>query len=417
MNALFVHYGEGTANSLNHIGVFARCLLAQGHLVAATGPDNWAATWSERPEALRCFSHRKLLTDPGQLNWNGNTIIHLWTPRAPGAPVATMLRRQFGEQARLVVHLEDNEAHLYQEAIRKAKEGSIWRRQRRANQAKAKLSPPELRTALLKHADAATVIVDSLQRDLPKELPRLRLFPGVDLTDFSPEGATRDLHREFNLPPGTRFVAYPGGVNFANEQEVRTLYEAIEHLNQSHCAVRLIRTGPPNDAFRSSLTPTQRDIALELGFVKRAELPAILRSADALVQPGETGTYNDLRLPSKLPEFLACGRPVVLPASNLGQLLRDGKDALVLKTGTAAEISERCQWLFSNPQRAIAIGAGGRRFAEQHFDSKSNTTALTTFYKSILSQSARFDWSAAQQATRDGSRIHLPANPAGRTIT
>ena len=45
--------------------------------------------------------------------------------------------------------------------------------------------------------------------------------------------------------------------------------------------------------------------------------------ADVLVQPGRAGPFNDYRLPSKLPEFLSAGRPVVLPATNLARQLRD----------------------------------------------------------------------------------------------
>ena len=52
--------------------------------------------------------------------------------------------------------------------------------------------------------------------------------------------------------------------------------------------------------------------------MEAARLPALLRLADVLVQPGESNRFNTHRLPSKLPEFLASGRPVIMPRANLG---------------------------------------------------------------------------------------------------
>ena len=57
---------------------------------------------------------------------------------------------------------------------------------------------------------------------------------------------------------------------------------------------------------------------IELGAVGWREIPGYLALADAFVQPGAADDFNRYRLPSKLPEFLAMGRPVVLPDCNIG---------------------------------------------------------------------------------------------------
>jgi glycosyltransferase involved in cell wall biosynthesis len=71
----------------------------------------------------------------------------------------------------------------------------------------------------------------------------------------------------------------------------------------------------------------------------RSEVPRYLGLADVLVQPGRAGAFNDYRLPSKLPEFFATGRPVVLPATNLGTVAADGEECLLLRRGDALEIA------------------------------------------------------------------------------
>ena len=60
-----------------------------------------------------------------------------------------------------------------------------------------------------------------------------------------------------------------------------------------------------------------------------------------LVQPGRPDAFNDYRFPSKLPEFLASGRPVMLPRTNIGLHLEDGVEALLLGHGDADEIADK----------------------------------------------------------------------------
>jgi hypothetical protein len=45
----------------------------------------------------------------------------------------------------------------------------------------------------------------------------------------------------------------------------------------------------------------------------------LLALADLLVQPGKPDAFNDYRFPSKLPEFLSVGRPVILPDTNIAK--------------------------------------------------------------------------------------------------
>ena len=83
--------------------------------------------------------------------------------------------------------------------------------------------------------------------------------------------------------------------------------------------------------------------------------PELLAAADILVQPGRSNPYNDYRFPSKLPDFLASGRPVVLPRTNIGLHLRDGAEALILERCDAAESSEKVALLAANPELRLNI--------------------------------------------------------------
>jgi len=93
----------------------------------------------------------------------------------------------------------------------------------------------------------------------------------------------------------------------------------------------------------------------------------LLKCADVFVQPGAPGPFNDYRLPSKLPEFFAVGRPVVLPATNVGLRLRDGIDALLLHTGSAEEIARCVGRVLDDDVLAGRLAANAKAFARRTY--------------------------------------------------
>jgi glycosyltransferase involved in cell wall biosynthesis len=118
--------------------------------------------------------------------------------------------------------------------------------------------------------------------------------------------------------------------------------------------------------------------------VSRNWLIDLFKLADFFVQPGGPGDFNSYRLPSKLPELLAMGRPVVLPKTNIGLLMHDRVNALLTQRGDAAEITECVEALLRDSELAERIGQAGRRFAIEHFSWKRSTQQLEGFFRRIL---------------------------------
>ena len=105
--------------------------------------------------------------------------------------------------------------------------------------------------------------------------------------------------------------------------------------------------------------------------------------ADIFVQPGEPDPFNDFRFPSKLPEFFALGRPVILPRTNLGTLVRPGIDACVLDQADAAGIAAAVIALRADPALCARLSAGAVAFAATHFSWRRTAETLAKFYASV----------------------------------
>ena len=180
-------------------------------------------------------------------------------------------------------------------------------------------------------------------------------------------------------------LVYPGNVHRTNAEEVRCLYDAVGLLRQRGREVILVRTGSDHFAgatFLKDATP-ERGI-VTLGRVERPFLIDLMKSADLFVQPGRPGPFNDYRLPSKLPEFMAIGRPIVLPATNVGTRLRDGVDALLLHEGSPEEIAKRVESLLDDPALAARLSANARAFAARHYDAATQTRKLESFLRRLI---------------------------------
>jgi glycosyltransferase involved in cell wall biosynthesis len=110
----------------------------------------------------------------------------------------------------------------------------------------------------------------------------------------------------------------------------------------------------------------------------------LMRGAAVLVQPGAPTAFNRYRLPSKLPEYLLSGRPVVTFATGAGALLKNGVHALLTETGEAEELAEKLVRVLDDPRLAERLGAAGRLRALELFDPQRNCDALLDLYAEVL---------------------------------
>ena len=400
MNILFVNYGDYTTNSLNHIGGFANSLSAAGHACVVAVPTRKDTLSAIADPLFIPALYSEVLAQPSLFpNRRPADLIHAWTSREGVRRFVVAYQRAAASPAPLIVHLEDNEEHLIAAYARRpiAELRALPASELDGFVVDALPHPVRHRT-MLRLADAATVIVEKLRDFVPEGVPATLLPPGVDGEQYRPQAPDPTLRASLGLDPAERVLVFTGSNTFANEPEMRELYLAVRLLNQRGVPTRLVRTGFNSPDFLAGLPSEVRSHVLDLGFVPKARLPQLLALADVLVQPGRPGPFNDYRLPSKLPEFLASGRPVLLPHTNIALGMSDGIEAEFLSSGTPEDIAERCQKLFADPDRARRMGAAGAAFARKHFDLTANTAALMRLYERTIEAGARPEWEAIRSS-------------------
>uniref|UniRef100_UPI00404B4AB5 glycosyltransferase n=1 Tax=Cephaloticoccus sp. TaxID=1985742 RepID=UPI00404B4AB5 len=384
LNVLFVLHGSFASNSALHVTALANELGAMGHncLVAVT--HDLATIERYRGSRFKGILHTDAAQGVSYANGSAPDIVHAWTTRENVRILSEQLRLNH-PRAKLLVHLEDNEHQLL--AIQldlTAKKMAKLSDDELDRIVPENLSHPRRSREFLASVDGVTMINESLREFIPDKLPHQLLWPAADARCFYPRPPPHSFRRILDRENGEIVLFYHGNVHGANADEVRELYAAVVLLNQEDIPTTLIRTGLDTVDFLGNLASQAAPHVLSLGLIlHHHHLPELMALADFFVQPGTADAFNNYRFPSKLPEFFALGRPVILPETNLGKLVQHGKDAYVLKNADAGGIALAIKTLRADPQMYERLSQGALAFARQHFSWRRSATELANFYRSL----------------------------------
>ena len=382
MNLLLLAYGDYYSNGSIHVFNFANWLVELGHDCCVAVPDNKESVSNIGNPKFNNFNFAEILNGSQRFkNGLGPDIVHCWTPREIVRRMVESLHSR--SKFKLVIHLEDDEEMVTASMTGRTVEGLRLASSKSLTDLPIALTNPTQFKAFLGSADGITIITDQLKDYVPDGTRCHLLWPGVDIQKFT---ISETLDRStMGIAESENVVVYTGGVHPLIANEVRSLYLAIGLLNKRGCPTRLVRTGKNMCEFLLESDSWVRQFVTELGVIRWSEIPKVVAFADVLIQPGKATPFNSMRLPSKLPEFFAAAKPVLLPITNVGHLVRDGVDAVLTYGGSAEELCGCLQVLFRHESLRQTLGVNGRNFAKRYFDWATNTKGLAKFYETVLS--------------------------------
>lgn len=352
-NVLLISPTDFTGNTALHVHAIASGLVREGFAPVIAVPGNVESVDDVGRPPFPVITFREARTRLAFPDTRGPDLLHAFTPRRGVRRLTLELVTR--HRCPYLLHLEDNE-----ELVTRAADGEA--------------------TEFTAGAIGVTVVVERLLELVPQNVPQTIVWPGFDEAVLAPQRGRDAVRAELRVEDALVLV-YNGNVHGANVQELGSLYRAVADLRRGGRRVVLVRTGW-NFVPRSHL-PQLGEGLIELGWVSRRHVPDLLAAADVLVQPGRPGHFNDYRFPSKVPEFLASGRPVVLPRTNIGLHLRDGEEALLLERGDAAEIAAKVELLAGDPALRARIGDCGRAFALRELRWERAVAAVRSLYRTI----------------------------------
>lgn len=369
---VFVMPGRIESNNGYHVQLLTEMLSHQGLRSVIAVPDHSFSPASNLSTAIIPYSAVSMLAD-------FPSIIHAWTPRETVRRFCENLLKD--HKSHLLVHLEDNEQYLTQATVRQD-----WNELQTLTKNELDRIIPEDRyhpvhgRAFLDKAQGLTMVIETLNRYNIQNVPYLLVPPFIDNQLFYLRPLNMSLRAEHDIDQDTIVLVYTGNVHDANREEVFELYQAVERLNQQGQPTVLFRTGNKHP----SSWPDKN--VIHLGWVPRNKMPEIMAAADIFVQPGESDGFNDERIPSKLPEYFAIGRPVIMPRTNLGLQMEHGREAWILDRGNAQSIVEAVKKIYDDKQLAKELAINAICFYRRMVYPLFMENSLCSLYEQLVDQ-------------------------------
>jgi glycosyltransferase involved in cell wall biosynthesis len=196
--------------------------------------------------------------------------------------------------------------------------------------------------------------------------PATVLIPNGTLEAFFEE-VPGDARPELGVPDAAFLVTFAGTHGIA--QSLPTVLDAAERADGNiHFA--FVGDGPVKQMLTESAAERRLDNVHFHPQVPISDVPRILASSDALLVPLSAHPLFSTFLPSKLIDFMASGKPVILSASGVSASIVERTGAgLVVPPEDGERLAEVVQWLADHRSEATAMAARGREFARSRLRS------------------------------------------------
>jgi glycosyltransferase involved in cell wall biosynthesis len=209
--------------------------------------------------------------------------------------------------------------------------------------------------------------VTAVTESFCKHIDRIR--GGDERTLFLPNGTIERFfvdadngHRDRLGVPEDRFlVTFAGTLGIA--QALPTAIEAAERVD-GDIAFAFVGDGPMKDSVAS--LARSKGLGNVAFHPQRSmeSIPAVLAGADALLVTLSSHPTFEQFVPSKMIDFMAVGKPVVLAAAGeAAELMRRAGAGVVVPPEDPDALADAVRWLAAHPDEASEMGARGRLFA------------------------------------------------------
>lgn len=202
----------------------------------------------------------------------------------------------------------------------------------------------------------------------------------VEADRFAPENAPAKLHTD-----PERYIAYCGTM-YGDKDGIPDLIRAFAHARKTFSDLKLVLIGDNSDRQRLEnvfnlidLLSLRNDVIFT-GRIDFPDMHRLLCGAAALVLSKPDNVQNQGAFPTKLGEYLACGRPVITTkVGDIPLFLTDGETAFLAPGSDPEAFSGKISECLLNESLASEVARKGRRLAETVFNYRLKAQELKSY--------------------------------------
>ncbi len=228
----------------------------------------------------------------------------------------------------------------------------------------------KLERFLYRHADHIVVVSPGFlpyMRSVDVPDAKLSMLPnGVDLTLFSPDGTVDDPYAANGVRQPCR-ILYTGTVGMAHGLEI--VIEAGERMRASDVAFVVVGEGARRAELVGEVKRRGLDNVYFIPMQPRSTMPAWIRGAAAVLVHLRPSALFETVLPSKLFEYMGCGRPVLMGVRGAAaDIVRESGCGWLFPPGDVDALVQLVSEVRMDAREAAKRGLAGRAYAERYYD-------------------------------------------------
>ena len=179
-------------------------------------------------------------------------------------------------------------------------------------------------------------------------------------------------------------IVYSGLLGVAYDFE--TILEAANDLQTDSTIHFIIRgIGEMESSIRSAMIKRNlRNVTLSSDYLVQQKLIQLLANADVLILPMKSDEFSDIGLPTKLLEYMACGRPIIcISAGEPARIVKESNCGIVVSPHNTSELVTAIVGLKESSELE-ELGRNGRKYAEANFSLEKIASKLEAAFQSGL---------------------------------
>ncbi len=204
------------------------------------------------------------------------------------------------------------------------------------------------------------------------------IYSGIDVDRFG-KGTKKDLHKELNLPDGTKLIGFIG--RFSEQKSPLTFLEAIVQVVKEvkNCHFIFVGDGPKKNEMVAFAKEHKIDSFMSyLGY--RHDVHEILHGLDLFAL---SSIYEGLG--RSLTEALCCKIPVVATAvEGVPELVRHKVTGLLVEPRSPKEFAESLVFALNNPLEMQMMAEAGYLFVKDNFQVSDMVANIDVLYSELL---------------------------------
>ena len=207
---------------------------------------------------------------------------------------------------------------------------------------------------------------------------------GVETDLFAPRSPDPQLRKELG-GEGKFLVCYIGTIGMAHGLE--TLVEAAAKLRESAPQVQFLVLGEGAEKENIAALVRSRNLTniRIVGQQPREKIPLYITACDAcLVLLKKTPLFKTV-IPSKMLEFMSCGRPLILGVDGQARSILDEAQAgIFVEPENSEQLGQAITRLAADPGLAARLGGNGRRHILAHFSRPQTAETYVRTLESVV---------------------------------